>query len=107
MEWKDGTTDRVKLKDLKESYPVELAMYATNHKIANDPAFAWWVPFVLKKQKRKLQKVKTKYWSCTHKYGIRIPKNMKEAMEIDREAGNTLWMDAIRLEMRNVQVAFE
>ena len=78
-----------------------------NHKIANEPAFAWWVPFVLKKQKRILQKMKTKYWSRTHKYGIRIPKNIKEAMEIDQASGNTLWMDAVRLEMRNVRVAFE
>ena len=28
-------------------------------------------------------------------------------MEIDRENGNTLWMDAIKLEMQNVRVAFE
>jgi hypothetical protein len=42
-----------------------------------------------------------------HKYGIRIPKNVKEAIEIDKENGNTLWMDAIKLEMRNVRIAFE
>ena len=28
-------------------------------------------------------------------------------MEIDKEMGNSLWMDAITLEMRNVRVAFE
>ena len=107
VEWRDGSTDWIELKDLKDSYPVELALYAVNHDIAEEPAFAWWVPYVLKKQKRILKKVKTKYWSRTHKYGIRIPKSIKEAMEIDLEAGNTLWMDAIRLEMRNVRVAFE
>ena len=32
---------------------------------------------------------------------------MKEAIEIDKENGNTLWMDAIKLEMQNVRVAFE
>jgi hypothetical protein len=46
-------------------------------------------------------------WSRAHKYGIRIPKIIKQAIEIDREAGNTLWMDAIKLEMKNVRVAFE
>ena len=75
VEWRDGSTDWIELKDLMESYPMELAMYAVNHKIADEPAFAWWVPYVLKKQKQILQKVKTKYWSRTHKYGIRIPKN--------------------------------
>ena len=107
VEWKDGSTDWVLLKDLKESYPVELAHYAVNRSIQDEPAFAWWVPYVMKKEKRILQKVKSKYWSRTHKYGVRIPKSIKEAMEIDRENGNTLWMDAVRLEMKNVRVAFQ
>jgi hypothetical protein len=107
VEWRDGSYDWVALKDLKESYPVELAKYAQERKIDDEPAFAWWVPHVIRKQKRILQKIKSKYWSRTHKYGIRIPKNIKEAMEIDKELGNTLWMDAVRLEMRNVRVAFE
>ena len=51
--------------------------------------------------------METKYWSCTHKYGIRIPKSIQEAIEIDRDNGNTFWMDAVRLEMNNVRVAFE
>ena len=95
------------MKDFKESYPVELALYATNRGIHEEPAFAWWVPYVLKKQKRIIQKVKSKYWSRTHKYGLRIPKNIAEAIEIDKENGNTLWMDAVRLEMANVCIAFE
>jgi hypothetical protein len=51
VEWHDGSSDWIAMKDLKESYPVELAMYATDRKIDNEPAFAWWVPYVLKKQK--------------------------------------------------------
>ena len=107
VEWRDGSSDWVSLKDLKHSYPVELAIYAKDRKIDDEPAFAWWVPYVLRKQKRILQKAKSKYWARTHKYGIRIPKTIKEAMEIDRENGNTLWMDAVRLEMQNVRIAFE
>ena len=105
VEWRDGSTDWVALKDLKDSYPVELAIYAKERKVDDEPAFAWWVPYILRKQKRILQKVKTKYWARTHKHGI--PKSVKEAMEIDKENGNTLWMDAIKLEMRNVRIAFE
>ena len=107
VQWKDGSTDWVALKDFKETYPVELAHYAVDRQIHEEPAFAWWVPYVLKKQKRILQKVKSKYWARTHKYGIRISKNVREAMEIDKENNNTLWMDAVRLEMNNVCVAFE
>jgi hypothetical protein len=85
VEWKDGSSDWVALEDLKEFHPVELAAYATNREIQDEPAFAWWVPHVLKKQKRILQKIKSKYWSRTHKYGIRIVKNIQEVMEIDKE----------------------
>ena len=107
VEWRDGSSDWVSLKDLKDSYPVELAIYAKERTIEDEPAFAWWVPYVLRKQQRILQKVKTKYWARTHKYGIRIPKTIKEAIEIDKEMGNTLWMEAIKLEMQNVRIAFE
>lgn len=60
VEWRDGSSDWISLKDLKDSYPVELAIYAKEHRIENEPAFAWWVSYVLRKQKRILQKVKSK-----------------------------------------------
>ena len=54
-----------------------------------------------------IKKVKSKYWSRTHKCGIRVPKSIKEAKEIDEENGNRLWMDAVYLEMKNVMIAFD
>jgi hypothetical protein len=82
VEWRDGSSDWGSIKALKHSYPVELASYATDRKIDDEPAFAWWVPFVLRKQKRILQKVMSKYWARTHKHGIRIPKTIREAIFI-------------------------
>ena len=107
MEWKDGSSDWIALKDLKESYPIQVADYATNNQIEDEPAFAWWVPYVLEKQKRILKKVKSKYWQRTHKYGIRIPRTIEEAIQIDRENENTLWQDDIKKEMKNIMIAFE
>ena len=83
VEWKDGSTDWVALKDLKHAYPVQLATYAINNKIQEEPAFAWWVPYTMKKRKAIISKLKSKYWQRTHKYGIRIPKSVKEAYQID------------------------
>ena len=65
------------------------------------------VPFVLKKRNIIISKVKTKYWKRTHKFGIRIPKSVQEAKLLDEQNGNTLWMDAIKIEMKNVRIAFE
>jgi hypothetical protein len=41
VSWRDKSTSWVKLKDLKESNPVELAEYAVANRIAEEPAFKW------------------------------------------------------------------
>mgnify|MGYP003326537431 FL=1 len=107
VEWKDGGGNWIELKDLKHAYPVELAQYAIDNKIDQEPAFAWWVPWTMKKQKQIISKIKSKYWDRTHKFGIRIPKDVRQAQQFDKENGNTLWMDAVRKEMENVRIAFK
>ena len=62
---------------------------------------------MLKKRIAIISKVKSKYWERTHKYGIRVPKNVKEAKRIDTENGDTFWQDAITMEMKNNRIAFE
>ena len=89
-QWKDGSTNWISFKDLKESYPVQTAEYTVVAKIAMEPAFAWWVPHTLKKRNPIISKVKLKYWLRTHKFGIRIPKSVKKAKHLDQENGNTL-----------------
>ena len=107
VEWKDRSSDWIPLADLKNSYPVQVAEYAVNNKIASEPAFAWWVPHVLKKRDRIIQKVKMRYRKRTHKYGIEVPSSVQTALEIDERTGTDMWRKAIEKEMRNVQVAFD
>lgn len=108
VEMKDGSTAWLPLKDLKESHPVQVAEYAVANKIADEPAFAWWVRDVLRKRDRILAKVKSnRYWSKTHKFGIELPKTVEQALKIDRDTGTTFWQDAIEKEMKNVLPAFE
>jgi hypothetical protein len=87
IEWKDGTSTWVPLADIKDSYPVQVADYAVANGLTHEPAFRWWVPFVLKKRERILKKVKTKYWSVTHKYGLELPKSVAQALAIDKSKG--------------------
>jgi hypothetical protein len=107
IKWKDGSETWTPMKDMKESYMVQTAEYAVQNRLHEEPAFAWWVPTVIKKRETILSKVKSKYWQKTHKYGIEIPKNIKQAKELDAKNGNTLWWDSICDEMANVRVAFE
>ena len=106
-QWEDGSSNWVALKDMKNSYPIELAEYATRVKIDHLPAYSWWVPYTLKKQTRILAKLKSKYWMRSHKYGCEIPKSIADAKRIDAANKNRLWQDAIDLEMKNVRIAFQ
>ena len=38
-----------------------------------------------------IAKLKSKYWQRSNKYGIRIPKTVEEALQIDKDEGSTLW----------------
>ncbi len=77
-----------------------------NHK----PAFNWWVPHVLRKRDQIISAVAKRsahFLKWTHKFGIEIPRTVKEALELDRHNGNTLWADAIAKEMAKVRKALD
>jgi hypothetical protein len=98
------------LSDLKESHPIETSEYAKTIGVNHEPAFNWWIPYVLKKRDRIILLVKKRnpgFLKRTHKFGIEVPKTVKDALEIDRRNGNTFWADAIAKEMKDVHVAFK
>ena len=107
IRWKDGTSSWHPLSELKESNPVLVAEYAVTADIAQEPAFAWWVPHILRKRDRIIKAVKNRVVWHTHKYGVEVPRTVEHAIEIDRQNGNTVWQDAIRTEMKTVDDCFE
>ncbi|KAL3786440.1 hypothetical protein HJC23_011021 [Cyclotella cryptica] len=101
-EWKDSSTSWLKLLDLKDSHPLQVAGFACAAQIANEPAFNSWVSWVLKKRDRIISLVKHRsawYHKHTHKYGLEIPKSVEEAYTIDKATGTTFWCDFIRCHM--------
>ena len=70
------------LKILKESNPVQVTEYVTARNFADEPAFAWWVPYVLRKQDVFVSSVTTRVWKTSHKYWIELPTSVKHAIEI-------------------------
>jgi Reverse transcriptase (RNA-dependent DNA polymerase) len=107
VNWKDGSTSWETLSNLKESYPVEVVEYAVASKIVEEPAFAWWVPYTLRKREQIIAAVNKRYLQRTHKFGIEVPKTVEEALALDKKNGNHLWFEAILLEIKNVNIAFE
>jgi hypothetical protein len=84
VKWKGGSTQWVRLADIKESNPVETAEYAVGNKLANEPAFKWWVPYTIKKRDRIIAKIKTRYLRKEQKFGIELPKTVNEALRLDQ-----------------------
>ena len=107
IEWRDGSRQWTDLKDLKESNPVEVAEYVVAHKLDDEAAFEWWVPFTLRKRDMVVSAVNSRCRRKSHKYGIEIPTSIDDAKRIDGENKNTFWTDALRKEMGNVGIAFE
>ena len=50
MIWKDRSFLWIPLKDLKDSNLVEVVDNYKTRGVDGEPAFAWWVPFTLKKR---------------------------------------------------------
>ena len=71
-----------------------MADYSVVNNLQDEPAFDWWVPYTLNKRIDILSKIKSKFWKKTHKYEIKIPRNIKEAKAIDIENVNKLWEES-------------
>jgi hypothetical protein len=97
----------VNLAELKVSCPIELAEFAMARGIADEPAFDGWEPHTLRRRNAILSAVKARVRKKTHNWGIEVLICLVRAKELDRINGNTLRMDALKLEMHNVEVAFE
>jgi len=61
----------------------------------------------MKKRDRIIKATKKRYFRIHQKYEIEIPKNVQEAQALDTKTGTTLWMNAIRKEMKNCSRAFK
>ena len=90
VEWKNGSTSWECLANLKESHSIEVADYAITHGLDTEPAFAWWVPFTLKRRNRIIAAVNKRYQKRTHKFGIKYRKRTTIASETTKKMGYAL-----------------
>ena len=99
MHVKDKSLEWMTLKELKVSHPIELAEYAVANDLTEEPAFKWWIPHVLRQWNQIISKVKGWYWQTTHKFGIRLPHSIEEALKINEQTGTNFWQQVINKEM--------
>jgi hypothetical protein len=60
LQWKDYSINWIKLKYVKNAYPIDVVKSATVNKIHEDPAFARWDPFNTKGENRFTSREKTR-----------------------------------------------
>ena len=58
VDWKYGTQQWIPLKDMKELFPLETAEFVYDKKIQHYPAFAWWLPHVVRKRNKIVSSVR-------------------------------------------------
>ena len=109
IKWRDQSSTWIPLASAKESFPIQIAEYAVSQNIHNKPVFKWWVKPCLRKRDTIIAKAKTSqpHRKGRMKFGVIIPSSVKEALELDKQNGNTLWADAIEKEMANNRIAFD
>eukprot|EP00957_Ditylum_brightwellii_P058870 4463974-Ditylum_brightwellii.AAC.1 len=76
VQFKDEGLGWVRLKDSKAANLVKLAEYAVVNHLADKPVFKWWVPHVIRKRNQIINKVKSKFWRISHKFGIKLPETV-------------------------------
>ena len=105
--WKDESESWVKLSDMKESHPVEMAEFA-KEKGNTRGASILLVGTLYPTQKRcDCGAMGVRLRKTTHKYGVKILKDVHHTWELDKRNGNTMWMDVLAKEMFNVGIVFE
>ena len=87
--------------------PVETAEFAKARGIDDEVAFAYWMPYTLRKRDAIIKAVNSRCRKMSHKYGIELPASVEHAHRLDEKNGDTFWADAIAKEMHNIGIAFK
>eukprot|EP00957_Ditylum_brightwellii_P191068 14548167-Ditylum_brightwellii.AAC.1 len=111
VKWSSGNTTWKMLKDMREDYPRMTARYIVRNKVSRSGKCGGdWVLQWAKKVERDLEwAVHRKTFSTkpVYKYGIQVPWNVKQAMELDEANDNTIWQDAIDKEATTLHMVFD
>ena len=86
---------------MRKDDPVTLAKYAKDNNLLNQRGWKWAKRIVKsnKKYERMYKLMKgQKLQGPKYKFGVRVPRTKREALEIDAKNGNTLWQDAMTKE---------
>ena len=107
IDWDDGTQTWEPLNLMGKYDEITIAKYAQDNDLLNKPGWKFLrgtakrqrlLHVALNAIKRRKDPNQVRY-----KFGVRLPRNYPEALQLDKENGNTLWEDAVKLELKQIQ----
>ena len=98
VEWENGEITWEPLGIIAKSDPIICAIYVKENDLLDTPG---WIQFrkLARRQKKLIRmvnqaKLKSFRHSPMYKFGVQVPRNHEEAMELDRRDGGNLWVRA-------------
>ena len=101
--WEDRTETWEPLAEFWRNDPMTVAVYAKEHDLLETPGWKRFCPYV--KNQKKVNQMTKQSILCSmrqairYRFGVRVPKTPREAMELNAKNGNSLWRDAIKKEL--------
>ena len=88
IKWASGDTTFIELKDIKQTNPIKISEYVLANQLEKDPEFAWWIRTALKRRDTMISKYSRRVRKKM-KFGIHLPATYEQAVQMDKESGNT------------------
>ena len=106
VRWMNGEETYEPLYEMIKDDPISVAKYAKEQGLLDTPGWKKLQKFArrIKKFMRmvKQAKLQREPRGIRFKFGVQVPRNWKEAMELDAKNNSTLWQDAIKKEMDQI-----
>jgi len=106
VRWMNGEETYEPLYEMIKDDPISVAKYAKEQGLLDTPGWKKLQKFArrIKKYLRMVKQAKLQRGSrgIRFKFGVQVPRNWKEAMELDEKNKSTLWRDAIKKEMDQI-----
>eukprot|EP00957_Ditylum_brightwellii_P053256 4038058-Ditylum_brightwellii.AAC.1 len=103
IKWADGSKTWEPINLVGKTDKVTLAAYAKEHDLLETPGWKFLKPTA--RRAKKLQRMLNQARRASHnnavryKFGVQIPRTVKEAYALDAANGDTKWADAIKTEL--------
>jgi hypothetical protein len=102
--WKNGDSSWEVFHHIRKDFPSETANYVVQNNL-RVPFKPDWAKKYMEMEKfapNELHQRRTVSSTPIEMFGVKIPKNVTQAYEFDKENGNTLWTDAISKEINSL-----